>query len=140
VRVFTAADLDVGAFRAPFLDLDPARDRPLMASETVRFVGDIVAAVLADSRAASVDAAELVDVDYDPIEAVVDAQEALEDRVCVLPQAGTNVCMRLGAESSGPALFEDCEVVISGRMVSQRMAPSPSSLAPRSHRLARTGG
>src|ERR1700690_972371 len=42
-------------------------NRPVFASDKVRFVGDIVAAVVADTRAQAVDAAELVVVDYDPL-------------------------------------------------------------------------
>jgi carbon-monoxide dehydrogenase large subunit len=129
-QVFTAADLDLGAFKAPFLDVDPAFARPLLASGTVRFVGDIVAAVLSESRASGADAAELVDVEYEPLDVVVDVHDALADRVLLYPEMGTNVCMRLGTEVADPGLFDDCEVVVSGRLVSQRMAPAP--MEPRS--------
>ena len=53
--------------------------RPLLARGKVRFVGDMVAAVVATTRAAAVDAAELVEVDYDPLEPVVDPEAALAD-------------------------------------------------------------
>lgn len=129
-QVFTASDLDVGPFEGPFADLDPAFSRPLMASDAVRFVGDIVAAVVAPSRAKGADAAELVEVDYDPLEAVIDVHDALTGDVLVFPEAGTNVCKRIGSRTPEPALFGDCEVVVSDRVVSQRMAPAP--MEPRS--------
>ncbi|MFL5839560.1 MAG: xanthine dehydrogenase family protein molybdopterin-binding subunit [Thermoleophilaceae bacterium] len=129
-QVLTAADLDLGAFKAPFLDLEPAFARPLLASGVVRFVGDIVAAVLTENRATGADAAELVDVEYEPLDTVVDIHDALADEVLLFPDAGTNVCMRLGTETPDPRLFDDCEVVVSGRLVSQRMAPAP--MEPRS--------
>ena len=59
--------------------------RPLVASEVVRFVGEIVAIVVSDDRAAGVDAAELVAVDYDPLPAVVDPRVAGEGRGAALP-------------------------------------------------------
>ena len=64
-QVFVAGDTDLTVNPAPpFIPIDPQMYRPLLASDTVRFVGDIVAIVLADSREASVDAAELVAVEY----------------------------------------------------------------------------
>ena len=54
----------------------------------MRFVGDIVAAVVAETRAQAVDAAELVIVDYDPLPAVVDPEAALADGApLLLPRA-----------------------------------------------------
>lgn len=51
--------------------------RPVLADGTVRFVGEPVAVVVASSREAAVDAAELVQVEYDPLPAVSDAEAAL---------------------------------------------------------------
>ena len=50
----------------------PETPRPPLADGEVRFVGDPVALVVAESRALAEDAAELVDVDYEPLPAVVD--------------------------------------------------------------------
>jgi carbon-monoxide dehydrogenase large subunit len=130
VRVVTAADLDIPAFKAPFLDLDPAFARPPLAKGVVRFAGDIVAAVVSESRTAGADAADLVDIDYEPLDVVIDPERALEDEALLFPEAGTNVCMRTGDESLDPSFFDDCEVVVSRRLVSQRLAPAP--LEPRS--------
>jgi carbon-monoxide dehydrogenase large subunit len=120
-QVFTAGDLDIGPF--PTLGwpgLDQSRPRPLLAADTVRYVGEIVAVVVAESRAAAVDAAELVFVEYDPLPVLVDPEAALEDE--------GNVCFR--KEQRAENLFDGCEVVVSGRIVSQRIAPSP--VEPRS--------
>jgi carbon-monoxide dehydrogenase large subunit len=104
--------------------------RPLIAGEVVRFVGDIVAVVVAKSRAAGADAAELVMVDYDPLPVVAAKADAAQDEVLLFPEAGTNVAARSGSPEHDEALFEGCEVVISGTLVSPRMAPCP--LEPRS--------
>ena len=114
----------------PFPGLNAAMSRPALAGDTVRFVGDIIAIVLADSRAASVDAAELVLVDYDPLPAVVAPADAVKDEVLLFADAGTNVAARAGSPDHDESLFDGCDVVVSGRVTSQRMAPSP--LEPRS--------
>ena len=77
VQVFTGADVDLPAFGPPpFPGLNEAMGRPLVATDTVRFVGDIIAIVISDDRPTGVDAAELVFVDYDPLPAVVKPEDA----------------------------------------------------------------
>ncbi len=76
VGVYSAADLDLPD--APvFMKVHPDAVRPSLAKGTVNFVGDPVAVVVADSRAHAMDAAELVEVDYEPLGAVVDMEDAL---------------------------------------------------------------
>jgi carbon-monoxide dehydrogenase large subunit len=130
-QVFTAADVDLDLFRPPPLPgLEQGMPRPFVASEVVRFAGDIVALVVTETRTQGADAAELVYVDYDPLPAVIDPHEALKDEVVLFPEVGTNVCSRVGAEAGDGSLFDGCELVVSGRLVSQRLAASP--LEPRS--------
>ena len=57
--------------------LNPDLPRPPLATGRVRFVGEAVAVVVGETKAAAVDAVELVEVDYDPLPAVVDPEEAL---------------------------------------------------------------
>jgi len=76
VGVFTAADLDLPAGYL-FFEVNPDCARPPLATDRVRFVGEPVAVVVAETRSQAVDAVELVDVDYDPLPAVVDMEEAL---------------------------------------------------------------
>jgi aerobic carbon-monoxide dehydrogenase large subunit len=131
VKVFTASDIDLGKhFVPPPFGVDEAFWRPFVARDTVRFVGDIVAVVLSESRAIGEDAAELVMVDYEPLPVVVDARRALDDEVLLFPGAGTNVVAETRPATPDPGLFEDCEIVVSGALVSQRMAACP--LEPRS--------
>ena len=131
VQILTAADMELGPFGPPpFPGLDPGMGRPLLAVDRVRFVGDIIAVVVSDDRAVGVDAAELVAVDYDPLPAVVDPHEAAKDEVLLFPEAGTNVAARSGSPEHDEKLFDGCDVVVSGTLVSQRMAPCP--LEPRS--------
>jgi aerobic carbon-monoxide dehydrogenase large subunit len=131
VEVLTAADLDLGVFGPPpFPGVNPDMGRPLLAGDRVRFVGDIIAIVISDDRATGADAAELVAVDYEPLPAVVTPHEAMKDDVLLFPEAGTNVAGRAGSPEHDEELFGGCDVVVSGTVVSQRMAPCP--LEPRS--------
>ena len=98
VAVFTGADLrDDWAAAMPCAwpvteDMKNPEHFPLAVYE-VRYQGDGVAVVIADSRAHAVDAAELVDVDYEPLDAIVDVAAAAEDgRPLVHEEIGTNVC------------------------------------------------
>ncbi|HEX7525975.1 MAG TPA: molybdopterin cofactor-binding domain-containing protein, partial [Gaiellaceae bacterium] len=131
VQVLTGADVDAGPMGPPPLPgLEQGMTRPLVAVDTVRFVGDIVAIVLSDGRAAGADAAELVMVDYDPLPVVVKPADAAKDEVLLYPELGTNVAGRSGSPEHDENLFDGCDVVVSGTNISQRMAPSP--LEPRS--------
>jgi carbon-monoxide dehydrogenase large subunit len=95
----------------------------------VRFVGEPVAVVLSETREQGADAAELVIVDYEPLPALVDATGSLDDAAPLLfPDAGTNLVMEI--RSNGAISFDDCEVVVSQRMVNQRVAAAP--IEPRS--------
>src|SRR5690606_5895913 len=90
----------------------------------VRFVGEPVAVVVAETEAQAEDAAELVLVDVEPLPAVVGVEQALTDAVVLFPEAGTNVAL-----SSRPRgdedLFAGCDVVVEARLVNQRMAVAP---------------
>ena len=87
VDVFTAADLDLPPARA--MGGDGALDRPLLARERVRFVGEPIAVVVAATRAQAFDAAELVEIELQPLAAVTDAFVALEpDAPLLFPEFG----------------------------------------------------
>jgi aerobic carbon-monoxide dehydrogenase large subunit len=124
--VFTASDTDLTVDPPPpFIPIDPHMFRPFLASDTVRFVGDIVAVVLADSREASVDASELVEVDYEPLPAVTDPVEAAKDEVLLFPEVGTNVCLAIPPAEPDPGLLESSDVRVKGRVISQRISACP---------------
>jgi carbon-monoxide dehydrogenase large subunit len=124
VAVFTAADLSpLGLVPHPSPAFPAAMRRPILAIDTVRYVGEPVVAVVADDRIAAADAADLVLVDYDPLSAVVDPAAALADDVVLFPDHGTNTVMRFA--SSQHADFSACEVVVEERIVNQRLTAAP---------------
>ncbi|HEV2387883.1 MAG TPA: xanthine dehydrogenase family protein molybdopterin-binding subunit [Candidatus Acidoferrales bacterium] len=86
---------DVAAKVKPFIEIGrgpgaQVKDYPL-AVEKVLYQGDPVALVVAESKYAAADAAEQVQVDYEPLPAVIDAEEAAANRVLLHEAAGTNV-------------------------------------------------
>ncbi|HET6937326.1 MAG TPA: xanthine dehydrogenase family protein molybdopterin-binding subunit, partial [Nocardioides sp.] len=64
-------------FVPSFAEIHEAVGHGPLADGVVRYVGDPVALVVAETRAQAVDAAELVDVDYEPLDVVVDMEAAL---------------------------------------------------------------
>jgi carbon-monoxide dehydrogenase large subunit len=131
VKVLTGADVDAHPFGPPpFPGLEKRMSRPLVARDTVRFVGDIVAIVLSEDPAIGTDAAELVYVDYEPLPVVVSLEDADRGDVLLFPEVESNVAGLAGAAEQDASLFDGCDVVVSGRLASQRLAPCP--LEPRS--------
>jgi carbon-monoxide dehydrogenase large subunit len=123
VGVYTAADLDMqplAAAEPPVPTPDEMR-RPVLASDTVRFIGETVAAVVAETREQAVDASELVDVDYEPLDVLIDPEKALDDDAPKLFGVGN-----LAAQGpAGENALGDAEVIVKGRFVNQRIAAVP---------------
>src|SRR4051812_47595969 len=124
VAVYTAEDIDLDPIPAGLPMVPQAMARPWLARDTVRFVGDLVAVVLTEERYQGEDAAELVEVDIDPLPAVVTTADAARDDVLLFPEAGTNVMASFG-EPAPENFFHGCEVVVRQPIVNQRVAPVP---------------
>jgi carbon-monoxide dehydrogenase large subunit len=124
VAVLTAADLSLPA-RVGFQMVPPALARPPLAVGHVRFVGEPVALVIAESPGAAVDAAQLVGVDLEPLVVVVDADAARHAGSALLfPAHGSNVANHIAPHVDNDVLA-GAEVTIRGRFVNQRLAPVP---------------
>ncbi|QGG96749.1 xanthine dehydrogenase family protein molybdopterin-binding subunit [Actinomarinicola tropica] len=125
VDVVTAADVDLGPAPPVSPDYPEAMARPLLATGVVRFVGEPIVAIVAESAAALEDAAELVVVDLDPLPEVVGVEAALGGEVLLFPDAGTNQVNDGTKGAEGPLPFDECEVVAEATFVNQRLAPCP---------------
>jgi carbon-monoxide dehydrogenase large subunit len=124
VGVFTAADLGLPAHHG-FITINPALPRPPLATDRVRFVGEAVAVVAAETAEAAADAAGLVEVDYDPLPAVVDVEAAVApDAPLQFPDLGSNVAAGQRAPDE-PDPLAGAEVVVRARIVNQRIAVVP---------------
>ena len=132
LAVFTGADLADLPLAAPPMRgvINELMAQPPLARGTVRYVGEPVAAVVTDDPHAGEDAAELVEVDYDPLPAVIGLEDAAaattEAGTLLFPGAGTNVAARFGDPAAlDQGLFDGCEAVATATIVNQRVAPAP---------------
>jgi carbon-monoxide dehydrogenase large subunit len=123
--VFTGEDLGMKDLFVAEPMGPPAPDamkRPVLAYDKVRFLGEAIAVVVAETRAQAVDAAELVIVDVDELPVVVDPLEAAEDSSERLFAEHPNLAFE---DPGGEDALADAEVVVKGRFVNQRLAAVP---------------
>ena len=129
--VFSYEDLRGQVGRSPCTAILPGMNdapHPLLADGAVRYVGQPIAVVVARDRYAARDAALDVEVEIDPLPAVVDVERALEPGAPrVYEQFPSNLCWHQPAEAN-PALerlFAGAAGVVKLRLVNQRVAPVP---------------
>lgn len=129
VGIFTASDLALEAKPPGLPMLNQEMLRTWLASDRVRFVGELVAAVVTKTREQGVDAAEVVFVDYEPLDAVVDIRESIKDDLLLFPDASTNIAWHVPSPDEQD-MFAECEVTVDLAMRNPRMSVAP--MEPRS--------
>ncbi|HWW52566.1 MAG TPA: xanthine dehydrogenase family protein molybdopterin-binding subunit, partial [Acidimicrobiales bacterium] len=128
--VFTAADLNPDVkeqWHTSVGSASPETPRPPLADEEVRFVGDPVALVVAETLALAVDAAELVEVDYVPLPAVVDYTTAEGADALVHAGHGSNV---IGEIAGRPSSALDETFASAAHVVSETIHQQACAAAP----------
>ena len=125
IDVVSAGDLDLRPYASGLPGSPEGTDRQVLAAARVRFVGEPVAAIVAESLTQASDAAAEVIVDYEPLDAVIDPVAALTDEVLLFPEVGTNLMLESNGGDGTPAAVDACDVVIEARFVNQRVAPAP---------------
>ena len=131
IAVFTGVDTDAGlkcipcAWLLPNAGLNIAPYKAI-AVDVVRYVGDAVAVVVADTDYQAYDALELIDVDYEPLPAVVDPHASAASGAPQLHQeAPGNIAFHWKLEAGEVAnAFDAADVVIRDRIVQQRLIPT----------------
>ena len=128
VAVFTGAELrDDWKAAMPCAwsvteDMKSPEHFPLAVSQ-VNYQGDGVAVVIADSRAHAIDAAELVDVDYEPLDVIVDVEAAAQEGATLVHQdLGTNVSYVWKLETG--AFDDSADVIVKHRYVQPPLIPN----------------
>jgi len=103
-----------------------------LATDKARYVGDAIAAVVADSRQAAKRAADMITVEYEPLPVVVDAVKALEQGAPILHEdLGTNLVFTYPVKGGDiDKAFRDAEVTVKLHIVNQRLIPN--AMEPRS--------
>ena len=131
--IYTAADLPDGVKILPGMVPmfpEPMLNRPTLAVDRVRFVGECIAAVVAETAEQAADAVEAVYVDIDPLPVVVDMEAAATDEVVIYDDLGTNTAIDFAAfgmvtGTTDDSFFEGCDVVVGERVVNHRTAACP---------------
>src|SRR5436305_7846265 len=128
--VFTAGDLNPDVkeqWHTAIGSQSPETPRPPLAEGEVRFAGDPVALVVADTRYHGEDAADLVEVDYDPLPAVVDYRGASETTDLVHETHGSNVVAEMAGRpaSTLDEVFASVAHVVEETIAQQRYTAVP---------------
>src|SRR5437868_7181391 len=127
VGVFTAEDVaSIGmvpcAIEMPDLKVSK---HPVLATERVRYVGEPVAVVVAEDLYAARDAAELVEVDYEPLHVITNMEKALGNETSYVHEEFRSNKAFTHALKNGDiaAAFKKADRVVKQRMINQRLAP-----------------
>ena len=122
--VYTAADL--GLAPVPGFEWIPSgMARPPLAAGTVRFVGEPVAVVVADSVAAAFDGAEYVEVSYQPFDPVTAPTDAARGDIKLFTDTDDNVAFRSHVGRDRSSVLLGADVVVDGHFNHQRIAAAP---------------
>jgi carbon-monoxide dehydrogenase large subunit len=131
LAVYTARDTEGALAPVPCAWLLPNANLkiapyPAIAKEVVRYVGDIVAVVVADTQAQAYDALELVEVDYEPLPSVTDPERAGAAGAAQLHAdvPGNEAFHWTVAGGDIDAAFTNADLVIKERIVQQRLIPN----------------
>ena len=137
IAVYTGADTEGALAPIPCAWIPPESDvkpvaHPAIAKDVVRYQGDAVAVVVAETRYQAEDALELINVSYEPLPAVVNPAAAMEEGAPQLHEdAPNNQAFHWVAVGGDPdAAFEAADVIVSDTIVQQRLVPN--AMEPRS--------
>ena len=125
VAVLGAEDLGLVATPPDLSALEQTMTRSPLARHVVRFVGEAIVAVVAETLADAVDAAEAVVIDYEPLPVIASIDDAERDNVFVHPAARTNVALRFARVEAEQITTTDALVAVRLDTRNQRVAIAP---------------
>src|SRR5207237_359634 len=97
-------------------------ERPILAADRIRFVGEMIAAVVADTRYAAADAVNLMSPDIEPLPAVVTFEDAMAENAPLVHEAVPENLYYLGHRAYGNVeqAFEQADVIVEGEVTNPR--------------------
>ena len=127
--VLTGADMEAGIPTIPFRRPNPTIGpfaQPIIASNRVRYFGEPIAVILADSQELAEDALAHVDLEIEPLPAAIDRETCLSNKVLLFDHTGSNVASVFEAKKGDvDRAFEDAYVVVRGQFSTQRQTALP---------------
>ena len=121
IGAWTAADLEL-----PPLPGVPGLERPALAIDKVRFVGEAIAVVVAENKYAAADGTELVIVDYEPLGAVTNIEEATAENAPLLyDELGSNTVAEVPTEDDLQAIFDAAPHTETIKLINNRCTAAP---------------
>ena len=121
IGAWTAADLEL-----PPLPGVPGLERPALAIDKVRFVGEAVAVVVAENKYAAADGTELVIVDYEPLGVVTSIKEATAENAPLLyDELGSNTVAEVPTEDDHQAIFDAAPHTETIKLINNRCTAAP---------------
>ncbi|WP_221289435.1 xanthine dehydrogenase family protein molybdopterin-binding subunit [Stygiolobus caldivivus] len=106
-------------------DINPGKDFPI-PSEEVTYAGQPIAVVIAKDRYEAYDLLESIEVEYEPLEYVIDPEKALDNGVKVYSKLNSNIAYRdTWRGGDVEKAFREADRVISGRLFNQRVIATP---------------
>ncbi|MEC8767797.1 MAG: xanthine dehydrogenase family protein molybdopterin-binding subunit, partial [Actinomycetota bacterium] len=104
----------------------PGLERPTLATDKVRFVGEAVAVIVAESKYAAADGTELVVVDYEPLEAVTNIEEATaEDAPLLFEELGSNTVAEVPSADDHQSVFDSAPHTEKIKLINNRCTAAP---------------
>lgn len=130
LKIITGSEITGLSKPIPSIPISKGMKHPVkypLAVNKVLYVGDPVAVVAAESKYAAVDAAELIEVEYDPLPAVTDPEKAMEESSPVIhDEFGENISYVYEIKAGDvERAFRDADKIVKERYTIQRLAPSP---------------
>lgn len=124
VAVHTAASLGLAPLPPANPMLNQEMLRSWLASERVRYVGEPIVAILTETAAQGVDAAETVIVDYDDLDTVVTLTDSGRQETLLFPEHGSNTAFAIPSMAEGD-IFDGCDVVVDLTFMNPRLTAAP---------------
>ena len=113
VRIFTAKDI-------PGIPNQPC-DRPVICGDRVRYIGDAVALVAAETRQQADEAAKLVKVEYEELPANFDPMHALDEDAPLIHEGGNTICKWKTQRGDVESAFQKCDHIMERDYVTSRV-------------------
>jgi len=135
LEIYTSVDLDGKVGPMPCLATIPGKDgvpprapvNHVLSGDRIRHVGEAVAYVVASSLNAAKDAAELIDIDYEELDAVVDVESAIaDDAPLVADEAPGNISLdwEVGDKEGTDEAFKEADHLVKIKIVNSRVIPN----------------